>query len=214
MNLHRRLLLAALGLAPIGSLLAQSKPEAGFDYTVLKPEQPVETPGKIEVIEFFWYGCPHCYALEPLLESWLRKLPPDAAFRRVPAVLSQAWAPHAQAFYAFEALGVVDKVHRAFFDAIHRERLNIASKEMFDQWLQRNGVEPAKFLEAVKSFGVQSKMRRAAQLSVAYHLDGVPAFAVHGRYTVSAEQGRTREGLLATVDQLIALVRKGGAAAK
>ena len=210
----RRSLLIALGLSPISALLAQPQPETGFDYTVLKPEQPVETKGKVEVIEFFWYGCPHCYALEPAIETWVRQLPPDAHFRRIPAVLSQGWVGHAQAFYAFEAMGAIDKLHRPFFDAIHRDRLNINNKDAFDQWLQKNGIEPARFLEAVKSFGVQSKLRRAAQLSSSYRIDGVPALAVHGRYTVSAEQGRTREGMLAIADHLIGIARKSLAAGK
>ena len=214
MNLLRRSIVLALGLAPLTALRAQTTPESGFDYTVLKPEQPVETKGKVEVIEFFWYGCPHCYALEPALESWVKKLPADAEFRRVPAVLSQGWVPHAQAYYAFEALGALPKLHRPFFDAIHRDRLNIGNQEAFNQFLEKNGVEPAKFLEAVKSFGVQSKVRRAAQVSTAYRIDGVPALAVQGRYTVSAEQGKTREGMLATADHLIGVARKSLSAAK
>jgi thiol:disulfide interchange protein DsbA len=211
MNLRRRTLVLALGLAPFGAL-AQARPMAGLDYTELKPAQPVETQGKIEVLEFFWYGCPHCYTLEPLLEQWIPTLPADAQFRRLPAVLNSNWANEAIAFYAFEALGVLGRLHRPFFDAIHRDRLKTRDTTSLNDWLQKNGVEVKKFNEAANSFGVQSKVRRAAQLSTAYRIDGTPALAVHGRYTVSAEQARTQKGMLAIAEYLIGVARKGGGA--
>lgn len=211
MNLRRRTLVLALGLAPFGAL-AQARPMAGLDYTEIKPAQPVETQGKIEVLEFFWYGCPHCYTLEPLLEKWIPTLPADAQFRRVPAVFNNpAWARDASIYYAFDALGVVSKLHRPFFDAIHRDRLRTDNAEALAEWLTKNGVNMKKFDEAMKSFGVQSKVRRATQLSAAYRIDGTPALAVNGRYTVSAEQGRTQQGMLAIAEHLIGVARKGGA---
>jgi thiol:disulfide interchange protein DsbA len=211
MNLRRRTLVLALGLAPFGAL-AQARPMAGLDYTEIKPAQPVETQGKIEVLEFFWYGCPHCYTLEPLLEKWIPTLPADAQFRRVPAVFNNpAWARDASIYYAFDALGVVSKLHRPLFDAIHRDRLRTDNAEALAEWLTKNGVNMKKFDEAMKSFGVQSKVRRATQLSAAYRIDGTPALAVNGRYTVSAEQGRTQQGMLAIAEHLIGVARKGGA---
>jgi len=210
MNPRRRTLVLALGLAPFGAL-AQARPTAGLDYTELKPAQPVEVQGKIEVLEFFWYGCPHCYTLEPLLEKWIPTLPADAHFRRLPAVLSPGWANEAAVFYAFEALGVLGRLHRPFFDAIHRDRLKTRDPVSFNDWLQKNGVNVKKFDEAMKSFGVQSKLRRATQVSAAYRIDGTPALAVNGRYTVSAEQGRTQQGMLAIAEHLIGVARKGGA---
>jgi len=214
MNLRRRTLMLALGLAPLGALAQTRKYELGVDYSEISPTQPVETPGKIEVIEFFWYGCPHCYTLEPLLERWIPKLPADAQFRRVPAVLNPNWADDAVVFYAFEALGVLGRLHRPYFDALHRDRLKSREATAMNEWLQKNGVDVKKYDATAKSFGVQSKVRRAAQLSAAYRIDGTPALAVHGRYTVSAEQGRTQNGMLATVDYLIGVVRKAGLAAK
>ena len=209
MNPLRRHLLLALGLAPLGALAQQRPLVAGVDYTELKPAQPVDAQGKIEVLEFFWYGCPHCYTLEPLLEKWIAQLPADVEFRRVPAVLNEAWAREAAVFYSFEALGVLGRLHRPFFDAIHRDRLSSRNPASLAQWLEKNGVDTKKYDEAVKSFGVQSKVRRAMQLSSAYRIDGTPALAVHGRYTVGAEQGRTQAGMLAVTDHLIALARKG-----
>jgi len=211
MDYRRRTLTLALALAPLGALAQARQPALGVDYTEISPAQPVETQGKIEVIEFFWYGCPHCYSLEPLLERWIPKLPADAAFRRVPAVLSPQWANEAVVFYAFEALNVLPRLHRPFFDALHRDRLKSRDATALNDWLQKQGVDPKKFEDAAKSFGVQSKVRRATQLTAAYRIDGTPAFAVHGRYTVSAEQGRTQQGMIAIVDYLVGVARKGAA---
>ena len=201
----KRIFLALLAAClAAGPALAQPQ----FAYTELKPPQPVETQGKIEVVEFFWYGCPHCYNLEPLIESWLKKLPPDAQFRRVPAVLSERWGRDAAIFYTFEALGVLDKLHRPFFDAIHRDHLRTDSPQALNEWLEKNGIEPRRFNDTMQSFGVQSKLRRATQLTLSYRIDGTPAMAVHGRYTVSADQGRSQKGMLDTVDYLVDMVRK------
>jgi thiol:disulfide interchange protein DsbA len=199
------LLLAACALAP---LAAAAQPQ--FAYSEVKPAIPVETDGKIEVVEFFWYGCIHCYNLEPAVEKWEKTLPKDVQFRRVPAVFNDRWAIDASIFYTFEAMGLLDKLHRPFFDAIHRERLRTDNQKEVMDWLQKQGVEPKKFTETMKSFGVQSKMRRAAQLTALYKIDGTPAMAVHGRYTVSTEQGRTQNGMFETVNYLVDQVRKGG----
>src|SRR5438132_6503346 len=197
------LLMVLLMAAP----LARAQP-GKYQYTELKPPLPVEAQGKnVEVVEFFWYGCPHCYNLEPLIEAWTKKLPPDVQFRRIPAVFNERWAHDAAIFYTFEAMGVLDKLHRPFFDAIHREGLRTDNKEALAQWLQKNGVDPKKFDETFKSFTVQSKTRRAVQITTAYGIDGTPAMAVHGRYTVSVEQGGSREGMLQTVSHLVDLVR-------
>ena len=202
-------ILALFALLVAAPLIAAAQGD-GFKYSELKPTQPVSLEGKkIEVLEFFWYGCPHCYNLEPQLESWIRKLPPDVQFRRVPAVFNARWGHDAAIFYTFEAMGVLDKLHRPFFDAIHREGLRTDNKEALAQWLQKNGVDPKKFDETLKSFTVQSKTRRAVQITTAYGIDGTPAMAVHGRYTVSVEQGGSREGMLQTVSHLVDMVRKG-----
>ena len=182
---------------------------AGTDYTELKVPQPVEAKGKIEVVEFFWYRCIHCYNLEPALEPWVKKLPTDVQFRRIPAVLSEGWRRDAGFFYTFEALGVLDKVHKAFFDSIHKERLTITNEAAVTEWLQKHGIDRKKFDETYLSFGVQAKVKRAEQLSAAYKLEGVPMLAVNGKYTVSADQGGSQAGMLATVDKLVDMVRKG-----
>ena len=197
-----RIFLAALLALPFAA--AAQAPQ----YGELDPPQPVETKGKIEVLEFFWYGCPHCYTLEPYVEAWLKKLPPDVEFRRVPAVFNQRWGHDAAIYYTLEAMGLVDKLHRPLFDAIHKASLRTDNEAAFGEWLKKNGVDPKKFTDTMKSFGVQSKTRRAVQQTLAYKIDGTPAMAVAGRYTVSAQQGRTQQGMLDTVDSLVAMARK------
>jgi len=207
MNLFRRNLIAAIMLLLPLRVSAQHKHGSGHEYNVLQPEQPVETSAKVEVVEFFWYGCPHCYKFEPLLEAWVPKLPADVAFRRTPAIFNDRWAHDAAIYYAFEALGLTDKLHRPLFDAIHRDRLRSGDSKAFAEWLRKNGVDPVRFEQTLKSFGVRTRVRRAKQLSVSYNLEGVPTLAVHGRYTIEAEEGL--DAMLKTADKLIAATRKG-----
>jgi thiol:disulfide interchange protein DsbA len=182
--------------------------QGGPQYTELKPPQPTIGEGsKSEVVEFFWYGCPHCYTIEPLVEQWKKTLPPEAVFRPFPAVFNARWGHDAAIFYTFEALGVLDKVHRAFFDAIHLDHLRTDDPKALAEWVKSRGIDPKKFDDTMNSFSVQAKVRRAAQLTAAYKIDGTPAFAVAGRYTVSAEQGGSREGMLKTVSYLVDKVK-------
>jgi thiol:disulfide interchange protein DsbA len=205
MDRKRRTIVTAVAALPFAAMPFAARAQTG-SFSEVKPPQPVEGSG-IEVLEFFWYGCPHCYSLEPVIEPWSKKLGPDVRFRRVPAVFNDRWALDAAIFYTFEALGVLEKLHRPFFDAIHRDRLRSDSKEARDQWLERNGVDVKKFEETLKSFGVQAKVKRAAQQTVAYKIDGTPAMAVNGRYTVSADQGGSQQGMLAIVDKIVDGVR-------
>jgi thiol:disulfide interchange protein DsbA len=169
----------------------------------LKPPIPVESGGKIEVLEFFWYGCIHCYNLEPQVEAWLKRLPKDVEFRRVPAVFNERWGLDATIFYAMEAMELLDKLHRPLFDAIHKQRLRTDDEQALSEWLTKQGVDAKKFMETMKSFGVRSKTRRAIQQTIAYKIDGTPAMAVHGRYTLSAQPN-----MMQVVDQLVDRVRK------
>lgn len=208
MDTLRRRTVAALALMTLGATPWTRAQEAGVNYTILKPEQPVGAPGKIEVIEFFWYGCIHCYTLEPLVEQWERKLAPDVLFRRVPAIFNERWGRDAALFFAFEAMGVLDKVHRPLFDAIHQQRLRTDDPKALKPWLEKQGIDGKRFDEVVNSFGIQSKVRQAQRMTVAYRIEGTPAMAVHGRYTVSPEQGGSQRGLLNVVDHLVELTRK------
>jgi protein dithiol oxidoreductase (disulfide-forming) len=202
MNQVRRRLIAALVSSPcLAPLLARAQRDG--PYVELNPPRQVESANKIEVLEFFWYGCIHCYNLEPKIETWLQKLPQDVEFRRVPAVFNDRWAHDAAIFYAFDALGLLDKLHRPFFDAIHRERLRSDNWQALSAWLEKQGVDVKKFESTVKSFAVQSKTKRAIRLTSDYKIDGTPAMAVHGRYTVASA-----EDMLDTVNQLLSAVRK------
>ena len=214
-RIRRKLIVAATAaaLTPV-TLPLRAQQGGAAEYTPLQNALPVENPAKIEVAEFFWYGCIHCFNLEPVLEAWLPKLPADAYFRRIPAVFNERWAHDATIFYAFESLGLLEKLHRPFFDAIHKDRLKTDNPAALGEWLTKQGLDPKKFDAAMKSFGVQSKTKRAAQLTGASRIDGTPALMVHGRYTISTEQGRSREGMLANAERLIVAVRKSLAGAK
>ena len=202
MNPSRRTLVAVVPFMLLKPLAAFAQ-QAG-SYIEIKPPLPVDANGKIEVVELFWYGCIHCYNLEAPLETWLKKLPRDVEFRRIPAVFNRQMELDANIFYSFDALGVLPKTHKPFFDAIHRDRLRTSDKEALNEWLQKNGIDAKKFDDAMRSFGVQSKTRRAKQLTVDYKIDGTPAVGVNGHYTVSAG-----DGLFPTVDSLIAKERSG-----
>ncbi len=206
MNKTRRTLVAAMAAALAPGSLVRAQQQGG--YTTLQNTLPLENPGKVEIAEFFWYGCIHCYNLEPVLDAWLPKLPPDAYFRRIPAVFNERWALDAANYYAFETLGLLEKLHRPFFEAIHKDRLRTDNPEALAEWLTKKGVDPAKFDATTKSFGVQSKMKRATQLTGASRIDGTPALMVQGRYTISVEQGGSGEGMLANAGRLIPVVRK------
>ena len=189
---------------------AQGSPVEGVDYIELKPPQAVEAPGKIEVLEFFWYRCPHCYALEPDLESWVKRLPRDVQFKRVPGILNDDWAVDARIFYTLDAIGELERLHGPLFDVIHQQggvrlRGDAFAKWAAD-WLAKQNVEMAKYDGAFHSFSVESKLRRAAQMSRSYRLDGVPTLTVQGRYLVVAST--SRRAMLATADFLIGEARK------
>lgn len=207
MNHSRRSLVIALTAAPASASLARLAFAQQPPFLELNPPQPVETADKIEVLEFFWYGCIHCYNLEPKIETWLKTLPKDVEFRRVPAVFNERWAHDAAIFYTFEALGLLDKLHRPFFDAIHRDRLRTDNAQALSAWLQKQGVDTKKFETTLKSFGVQSKTKRAIRMTTAYKIDGTPAMTVHGRYVVPSS-----EAMLENVNRVVAAVRKNGIA--
>ena len=172
---------------------------------------PVSVPaGKVEVVEFFWYGCPHCNAFEPALEAWVKKLPADVVFRRAPvAFRDEPFGTHQRIYYALEALGQVEAMHRKVFYAIHNDRAKLDKPAEIAAFMAKNGVDSAKFLDAFNSFGVQTKARQAKLLAEAYKIDGVPALGVHGRFYTSGSLAGSQERALAVADFLIGRSRKG-----
>jgi thiol:disulfide interchange protein DsbA len=213
MQLKRRHFLGALGAATAATAAtfpllktaqAQAQaPVADRDYRVVSPAQPTDTGAKIEVIEFFWYACPHCNAFEPTLNAWVKKLPADVAFRRVPAQFAPIWVQHAKLFYTLEAIGEEERVHKKVFDAIHVERQSLDSDQVQIEWAGKNGIDKAKFADAMKSFGVAGKLKRAAQVVGNYGIDGVPALAINGKYLTAPSMARGEDKALAVVDYLI-----------
>jgi len=202
MSLHHRFMIAAAALAfSAAGALAQP-------FSSLNPAQPTEGGGKVEVIEFFWYGCPHCYTLEPAVVAWAKKAPQDVVFKRVPAVPSAAWEEHARMFYTLEAMGKLDEYHQKVFDAIHKANVNLNNRKMRDEWLAKNGIDPAKYAEVEKSFSVATKVNRAKQLTYSYKVESVPRVAVDGKYYTSAEQAGGVDRVFQIVDQLIGMARK------
>jgi thiol:disulfide interchange protein DsbA len=199
-----------VSLAPAMVQAQGKKPVPGTDYQVLDPRAPVEAPaGKIEVVEFFWYNCPHCYSLEPVLNEWVKRLPKDVAFRRVPRRFADGEVPQQQLYYALESMGLVEKLHGKVFAAVHGERRNLNRPEAIAEWVAAQGVDKAKFMEQFSSFSVVTKATKAAQLQNAYRVDGVPALGVAGRFLTDGQMAGTNERALQVVESLIADARAG-----
>ena len=175
-------------------------------FATLSPAQPTEG-GKVEVTEFFWYGCSHCYALEPYVSAWLKNKPQDVVFKRVPTY-NESWAPMVTLYYTLEAMGLADQYHQKVFDAIHKDHVNLNNAKKRDEWLKANGIDPAKYAEVEKSFSVVTNVNRARQLTQSYKVDAVPRFFVNGKYWTSADQAGGEDKLLLVVNQMIALARK------
>lgn len=203
MYLKKWLSLLGLTLALAAGAAAQGKPS----YKMLANPQAVESGEKIEIIEFFWYGCPHCFDLEPFLRKWTAALPKDVEFRRIPAIPTERWMPNARTFYTLEAMGLLEKMHGEVFDAIHIDRVNLNDERIQLDWMAKKGVDRAKFADAWRSFSVQSKTRRAAQLTQAYEITGVPTLVVDGKYQTSVSMTGSPEGLMKTLDELIVRAR-------
>ena len=180
------------------------KPVAGTDYQVLQTRAPVEAPaGKVEVVEFFWYNCQHCNAFEPGLSEWVKKLPKNVAFRRVPVAFNDSFVPQQRLFYTLESMGLLDKLHNKVFAAIHVEKLNLSKGEAIVEWVGKNGVDQAKFLAQYNSFGVVTKAQKGSQLQKAYNVEGVPALGVAGQFYTDGSMAGSMERALLVVQTLI-----------
>ena len=201
---------AGLSLAVTGLAQAQGAPKEGTHYVKLSTPAPVTLPSpdkKIEVVEFFWYGCPHCYAFEPVLEPWVKKLPADVSFRQVPVAFMAQYQIHQKLFYALEEMGQLPAMHRKVFNAIHQQNKRLSSESEVIAFATASGIDGAKLGESMKSFGVSSKVNRAKQLAEAYKIDGVPALGINGRFYTSASLAGSHERAVAVADFLIQLSR-------
>lgn len=172
-------------------------------YEAVSPAQPVQQADKVEVIEFFWYGCPHCYHLEPDMIAWLKTKPANVEFIRQPAVFSDLWGKHAKAFFTAEALGVSEKTHADFFDAIQNKKQKLTDEDELAKFFTAHGVKVEDFKAAYNSFGVDAKMRQAETMAARYGVTGVPALIVNGKYRVTATTAKSQENMLTVTNQLI-----------
>ncbi len=212
---------ALVMLIAAGSAWAQQAPSVGRDYTKVSPAQPTDSGKKIEVIEFFWYGCPHCYHLEPALKAWLKRKPADVEFRAVPGTFgSPTWEPLTRTYYALDAMGLTSKYHDALFAAIHEEKDSVKQRALVNEpraiadWFGSKGVDKQKFLDAYNSFAVNNRTKRSEELTRTYDVPGTPAVAVDGKFLTSPSNFPNADGsvnydrFFHVVDQLIAQARK------
>lgn len=196
------LLILGVGLAPVAGA---AELKEGQDFRVIRPPLMADKE-RVEVTEFFWYGCPHCFDFEPVLAEWVRKLPADVVFRRVPAIFpNNSWAPGARLYYTLEAMNLLDKFHSDVFTAIHVERLRLDTEKVLFEWVAKKGIDAKQFNATWSSFGVQSQLQQARRTTLAAGVTGVPSVMVHGRYLALAP-GNHGE-MLANIEQLIAQVR-------
>lgn len=202
---------ALMGLVAALALLTTSAFTVGFaeefkvgtDYDVINPPQPTDDLDKIEVREFFWYGCPHCYHFEPDLNAWIKKKPASVNFIRQPAVFNEHWAAHAKAFFTADVLGVLDKLHPEFYDAIQNKKETLESEDDLAKFFNAHGVAEEDFHKAYQSFAVDSKLRHASGLAAKYGITGTPALVVNGKYVVSPGKAKSFPRMIEITNELI-----------
>lgn len=194
----------ALCLAVTGAHAA----DEGIDYNTLAVKIPTETGDKIEVLELFWYGCPHCAHLEPKLVQWLKTMPDTAEFRRMPAIFGPRWAPHGRAYYAAELMGELDRFHQPLFDAMHVKKRRILTDEQLFDFAAEQGIDRDEFKKAYNSFAVEMKVRKALDVGQRARLDGVPAMLIDGTYTTSPSQAGGTTKMFRVIDALLAELAK------
>lgn len=200
---------ATTGLLSATQAQAQAAFKEGSDYLKLGRPAPVDSPAdKVEVIEFFWYSCPHCNAFEPTFDAWAKKQPAHVVVKRAPVAFQDSFVPQQRLYYALEAMGKVEELHRKVFHAIHTEKQRLATQDQIADWIAKQGVDRAKFLEVYNAFGVAGKARRATQLQDAYQVDGVPSLGIAGKYFTSGSLAQTLPRSLQVADHLIAQSRK------
>jgi thiol:disulfide interchange protein DsbA len=208
--MKRRAAIAGLALLALAGRAAAQEVRArqNIEYRLI-PVQPVETGERIEVIDFFWYGCPYCNDLQPTLEEWLKRKPDDVALRRVPAILRDSWAPHARIYYALELLGEVERLHLKVYEGYHVEQLHMSKPEVMEQWAAKHGIERQRWLDAYFSPETDARIARAFQATKRYDVQGTPSLVVDGRYLTSSSMTSTVRGVVTVLEDLVRLARQG-----
>lgn len=197
------------------SAAAQAALVAGKDYLVISPAQPTDTGSKIEVVEVFSYMCSHCHEFEPKVAAWVKTLPADTQFRRMPVVFGRAsWELLARTYFSLESVGEIEKVHPNIFKAIHEEQVTLVQKDVLFDWVEKQGIDRKKFSAAFDSFSMGGKIQRSNQRAQSYGITGVPSIVVDGKYMVSTSQTGNYENMIKVVDELVKQVRasKGASA--
>jgi protein dithiol oxidoreductase (disulfide-forming) len=209
---RRKLLANATALASTAAVaaflpsMAQAQPSVGKEYRVIEPAQPTDNAAKIEVVEFFWYGCPHCYGLEPILKEWVKKLPNDVTFKKVHVQFQEV--KHQQLFFTLQAMGKVEELTDKVFVGIHVEKNRLDTPAKMADYLAPFGVNKADFLKTFDSFGVRTAQGRATKMSETFKVDGVPAFAVNGKYYTAPAMAGNNLNAIKVVEYLVDVERK------
>ena len=209
----RRRVLQAIAAAPVLAVLPRAYaqgagPKAGEQYREIKPIQPTENPAKIEVLDFFWYGCPACNAFLPPLAAWKKKLPADVSYRYVPVSFDPRNEPHTRIFFTIDALNKVDDLHAKVFAEYHNKRKMLRTPEEIADFAAANGVDKKLWLDTYNSFAVQTRTKRAQQVWMGYKLDGTPSIGIDGRYITAPSMAGSGEAALAVTDYLIDQLRR------
>lgn len=213
----KKMLLSLMLLAGLSSgAVWAGSPQMGEQFDQVAQPISTDQPAKIEVMEIFWYGCPHCYHMEQPLEAWVKKLPSDVYFKRMPALPNASWAPMAKAYFAMQELGVLDKLHSQLFDAIHKSKaLNPADEAAAIDWItKQGGLDKIKVEKAFKSFATNMQMNKAMQVFRASGATGVPSLIIDGKYITGSSMAGGNDAALQTADYIIQNVRKDKTAGK
>lgn len=201
--------ISILGLLFLLPVLSQAANYVeGKSYTKLAQSVPTQSGDKVEVLEFFWYGCPHCFSFEPTLTKWKKSLPANVKFIRVPAPLNPRWMPHTRTYYTLQIMGEGEKYHEAIFSAMHVKKMKLRDKDSIADFLATQGVDKKIFLSTFDSFAVEMRVKQAMQLGQKYKVSGVPMLAVNGKYTISGSQAGSFNGIINTANHLIKLESK------
>ena len=212
MKMLTRSLLAALSFALMATTALAAGYTEGKEYTALASPQPTSSGDKIEIVELFWYGCPHCYRLEPVMDQWLANKPDDVDFVRMPAIVGPPWELLAKAYYTAEFLGVMDTMHLALFDYLHKDKKKIVNEAELQAFFIKQGVSKEDFRNTYTSFAVAMKVNNAKLMTQRYGITGVPTIIVNGKYNTSGSLAGSNENIIKVMDYLVKQERQSATA--
>ncbi|HJW52850.1 MAG TPA: thiol:disulfide interchange protein DsbA/DsbL [Burkholderiaceae bacterium] len=211
MPLSRRHLLVATVASVAAPIRAQTQtpraPQVGKDYMVLKKPVPTDSGAKVEVLEFFQYSCPHCFAYDPFLTTWRKKLPPDVEYKRIPIAWDNSTMPHVRIYYTLEALGKLPEMHEKIFAAIQKNKQPLLDPDQIAEFMAANGIDRKQWIDTYNSFSIAARANRAGQIWRAYNVDGTPMMGVDGKFTTAPSMVGSREGSLIVLDYLVQQAR-------